>query len=101
MLISCIPVLLRHFHTRLFDLTFEVLPSDQIWDVIIFIVFLVITAFCLLHRLIALGQLSERSKGVGTELVEDTGDKFSKLLVFTVTVDSECVGWDGSVDCKW
>jgi hypothetical protein len=83
----------------LFDLTLEVFPRNQIWDVIIIIViFLVITPFCLLHRLVALGKLSERGQGIGAELIEDTGDEFSEFLVFTVTVDSEGVSWDGSVD---
>jgi hypothetical protein len=86
---------------RLFDLTLEVLPRDQIWDVIIIIiVLLVITTLCLLHRLVALGKLSERGKGIGAELVEDTGDEFSEFLVFTVTVDGEGVGWNGGVDWR-
>ena len=94
--------LLRHICARsLFDLTLKVLPRDQIWDVIIIIVLLVITALCLLHRLVALGKFSERGKGVGAELVEDTGDEFSKFLVLTVTIDSKGVSWDSGVDCRW
>lgn len=47
---------------KLFDLTLKVLPRNQIWDfIIIVIVLLVLTALGLLHRLVALGKLSERS----------------------------------------
>jgi ABC-type uncharacterized transport system permease subunit len=103
MLISCNLVLIHHLNVScLFDLSLKVLPSDQIRDVIIIvIVLLVITTAFLLHGLVTLGELSERSKGVGAELVEDTGYEFSKFLVFTVTVDSEGIGWDGGVNCRW
>ena len=84
----------------LFDLVLEVLPCDQIWDVIIVIVFLVFTACFLLHRLITLGKLSEGGKGVWAKLVEDTGDEFGEFLVFTVSVDGKGVGWYSGVDCK-
>lgn len=83
----------------LFDLVLEVLARNQIWDVIIIIVvLLVLTAFLLLHGLVALGKLSEGCEGVGAELVEDTGDKLSELLILTVSVDGEGVGWDGGVN---
>lgn len=87
--------------SSLFDLVLKVLAGDQIWDVIIIIivVLLIFTTFLLLHGLVALSQLSEGGKGVGAELVEDTGDEFSELLVLTVSVDGEGVGWDGGVDC--
>jgi len=85
----------------LFDLVLEVLACDQIWDIVIVIFsLLLITTLCLLHGLVALRKLSKRCEGVGTELVEDTGDELSKFLVFTVTVDGEGVGWYCGMDCE-
>ncbi len=75
----------------LFDLVLEILARDQIWDVIIIIVRLSFTTFCLLHRLVALSQLSEGCEGIGAELVEDAGNEFRELLVFSCTVDCEGV----------
>jgi hypothetical protein len=73
-------------------------PRDQIWDVIIVIVLRTFTTFGLLHGLVALGELSEGSEGVGAELVEDAGDELGEFLVFTVSVDSEGVRGDGGVN---
>jgi hypothetical protein len=89
-----------HLRYFLFDLVLEVLPCDQIWDVIIIVVFLVFTTCFLLHRLITFGKLSEGGKGVWAELVEDTGDEFGEFLVFTVSIDGKGVGWYSGVDCK-
>jgi hypothetical protein len=88
------------FEIFLFDLVLEVLPCDQIWDVIVVVVFLVFTTCFLLHRLITLGKLSEGGEGVRAELVEDTGDEFGEFLVFTVSIDGKGVGWDSGVDCR-
>jgi hypothetical protein len=51
--------------------------------------------------LVALGEFSERGKGVGAELVEDTRDEFGEFLVLAVSVDGEGVRWDSGVDCKY
>lgn len=83
----------------LFDFVLEVLPSHQIRNIIIVVVLLIIT-FRLLHRLVAFGQLSERSKGVGAELVEDSWNELGELFVLTVAVDRKGVGWYCSVDCR-
>lgn len=85
----------------LFDLVLEVLAFNQLWDIIIVFVLLVVATFLCLHRLVALGEFSEGGEGVGAKLVKDTRDKFCQFLVFTVTVDSEGVGWNRSVDCKF
>jgi hypothetical protein len=81
----------------LFDLVLEVLSCHQIRDVIVIVILLVFTT-CLLHRLVALGKLSERGKGVGAELIQDAGDEFGEFLVLTVTVDGEGVRWYCSMD---
>lgn len=80
----------------LFDLVFEVLTLHQIRDIILIIILLV--ALVLLHRLVSLGELAEGSKGVGAQLVQDTGDELSELLLLAVTVESEGVGGDRGVD---
>jgi predicted N-acetyltransferase YhbS len=83
---------------RLFDvgLGLEVVASNEIGDVVVIIILVVILlvlafALLLLHALVALGELAERGKRVGAELVEDTGDELRKLLVFAVAVDGEGV----------
>jgi hypothetical protein len=81
----------------LLDLALEVLASNQVWDVII-ILLLVLTLLALLHGLVGFGELAEGGKRVWAELVKDTWDELGELLVLTVTVDGEGVGWDGSVD---
>jgi hypothetical protein len=48
--------------------------------------------------LVALGEFSERGKGVGAELVEDTRDEFGEFLVLAVSVDGEGVGWYSCVN---
>jgi hypothetical protein len=48
--------------------------------------------------LVALGEFSEGSEGVGAELVENAWDKLGELLVFTVAVDGEGVGWNSGVN---
>lgn len=89
-----------HLYKRncLFDLVFKVLPRNQFWDVIIIILLRTFTAFGLLHRLVALGELSEGSEGVGTKLIENARDELGKFLVLTVSVDSEGVRGDGGVN---
>lgn len=52
------------------------------------------------QSLVRLGELSERGKRVGAELVEDTGDELGEFLVLTVTVDGEGVGGESGVDCE-
>ncbi|KAM3075923.1 hypothetical protein ACMFMF_011966 [Clarireedia jacksonii] len=90
------------FYTRnLFDFILKVLSFDQIGNIIIvFVVLLVFTTFCLLHRLVALSEFSKGGKGVWAKLVENTGNKLSEFLVFAVSVDSKGVRWDGGVNCK-
>lgn len=85
--------LLTECWADLFDLALEVLTLDQVGDVI-----LILTLLALLHVLVALGELAEGGKGVGAELVEDTGDELGKLLVLTGAVDGEGVGGDGGVN---
>ena len=86
----------------LLDLLVERLARNQVGDVIVTVVILFLLASLLLclHGLVGFGQLAERSQAVGAKLVEDTGDQFSQLLLFTVTVDSECVRGDRGVDYK-
>lgn len=79
----------------LLDLALEVLAFYQVGD---FVVILSLTLLTLLHVLVALGELSERSEGVGTQLVEDTGDELGELLVLTVAVDGEGVAGDSGVN---
>jgi hypothetical protein len=86
---------------NLFDFIFKVLSLNQIGNVIIiFVLLLVFTTFCLLHRLVALGKFSERGQGVWAKLVKNTGNKLGELLVFAVSVNGESVGWDGGVNCS-
>ncbi len=53
----------------------------------------------LLHALVALGELAQRGKRIGSELVQDTGDELGQLLVLTVAVDGEGVGGNSGVNC--
>jgi len=100
MLSEFISMLRLHLYKRncLFNLVFKVLPRNQIWDVIIVILLRTFTAFGLLHGLVALGELSEGSEGVGTKLVENARDELGEFLVLTVSVDSEGVRGDGGVN---
>lgn len=82
----------------LFDFVIKVLAGNQVGDVIIIIVLLVLSTLCLLHRLVALGKLSEGGQGVGTELVEDTRNKFGEFLILTVAVDSKSVSWNSRMN---
>lgn len=79
----------------------EVLALDELRDVLIVRVVLLraVLTLLLLQALVALGELSQGSEGVGAELVEDAGDELGELLVLTVSVDGEGVGGDGGVDC--
>jgi hypothetical protein len=52
-----------------------------------------------LDALVALGELAERGKRVGAELVKDAGDELGELLVLTVAVDGEGVGRHSGVNC--
>lgn len=81
------------FFCNLLDLALEVLTGNEIGNIILLSVLLV-----LLHVLVALGKLAEGSKGVGAELVKDTGDELSELLVLTVAVDGKSVGGDSGVN---
>lgn len=78
-------------------LALEVLALDEIRDVVV-VFLLVLTLGALLQALVALGELSERGQGVGSKLVQDAGNELGQLLVLTVAVDGEGVGWDGGVD---
>jgi hypothetical protein len=80
----------------LFGLALEVLALNKLGDIILVVV--LVTTLSLLHVLVALSELAEGSKGVGTQLVQDTGDELGELLLLAVTVESEGVGGDGSVD---
>jgi len=80
----------------LLDLVLEVLAGNEIGDIIIIGLLL-----ALLHVLVALGELAERREGVGSELVQDTGDELGELLVLAVAVDGEGVGRDSGVDCDF
>jgi len=92
---------------HLLDFTLEILPRDQIRDVIIILIVPPSQAFplparaavLLLQALVALGQLAEGGEAVGAELVEDAGDEFREFFVFAGAVDGEGVGGDGGVDC--
>lgn len=80
-------------------LLLKVLALDQFRNVIVVLVLLaLLTLGALLHVLVALGQLAERSEGVWTELVEDARYQLGELLVLAVAVDGKGVGWNGSVD---
>jgi hypothetical protein len=84
----------------LFDFALEVLTFNKIWDLIIVIVsFLLFTTLLFLQALIRFSQSPQASQRVGTELVEDARDELSELLVFTVAVNCEGVGRNGSVNC--
>lgn len=80
---------------RLLNLVLEVLAGHEVGDIIIISLLL-----ALLHVLVALGQLAERSKRVGAELVQDAGHELRKLLVLAVAVDGKGVGRDSGVDYK-
>lgn len=80
----------------LLDLALKVLALNQVGDIVVILALLT----SLLHVLVALGQLSEGGQGVGAELVKDAGDELGELLILTVAVDGESVGWDGGVDCS-
>jgi hypothetical protein len=84
----------------LFNSSLEVLPLDQVRNVVLIVLILLVIASTLLflHTLVALGKLAQRSQAVGTQLVQDTGDKLGEFLVLAVTVNGEGVGRDGSVD---
>lgn len=79
--------------SALLDLALEVLALDQVGDLII-----VLALLALLHVLVALGKLAERSERVGAKLVKDAGNKLGKLLVLAVAVDGKGVGGNGGVD---
>lgn len=97
-------------------LAFEILPLDQIRDIVVIIV-VVVSAILLVARvpvpaaaaavlflqaLVALRQFSQRGQTVGPELVEDAGDEFGEFLVFARAVDGEGVGRNRRVDWwKW
>lgn len=76
---------------RSLDLVLEALAGHEVGDLIVIILLL-------LHVLVALGQLAERGKRVGAELVEDAGHELRQLLVLTVAVDGEGVGRDSGVN---
>ena len=82
---------------NLFDLALKVLASDQVGDVVIVLTTLLVL---LGNVLVALSELAEGSKGVGSELVQDTRDELSQLLVLAGTVDGEGVGGDSGVNCE-
>jgi len=92
---------------HLLDFTLEILPRDQIRDIIIVLIvppsqpfpLPARAAVLLLQALVALGQLAEGGQAVGAELVEDAGDEFREFFVFAGAVDGEGVGGDGGVDC--
>ena len=84
----------------LLDLALESLAWNQIWDIIIVLLLVLTTLGVLLHGLVALSKLAERCEGVWAKLVKDTWDKLGELLVLTVTVDGEGVGWDSGVNCS-
>lgn len=86
----CIPFLLLSPFRYLLNLRLKVLALDEVGDVLVVLV--------LLLELVALGQLAERGKRVGAELVEDAGDELGELLVLAVAVDGEGVGLDRGVD---
>lgn len=83
----------------LLDVLLEVLALNQIRDIVLIIVLLVLPAFALLHLLIAFGELAQRRKAVGAELVENAGNELGQLLLLAVTVEGERVGRDRGVDC--
>lgn len=83
----------------LLNIALEVLTLNQIGDIILLVVLLALTTgLVLLHVLVALGELAERSEAVGAKLVQDTGDKLGEFLLLAVTVEGEGVGGDGGVD---
>jgi hypothetical protein len=77
----------------LLDLALEVLALNKVRNIV-----LVLTLLGLLHVLVALGELSEGSEGVGAKLVQDAGDELGELLVLTVAVDGESVVRDSGVN---
>lgn len=91
------------FKPFLLNGAFEILSFDQIRNIILILVFfaffLAFASFLLLQTLVTLGQFAERSQAVGTELVQDSGDKFGEFLFFAVSVDGEGVGGNGGMDC--
>lgn len=72
----------------------EVVASNEVGDVIVILVVVLLAGLTLLllHALVALGEFAQGCERVGAELVEDTGDELSKLLVLTGAVDGEGVG---------
>lgn len=48
--------------------------------------------------LVGLSELAERGKGVGAELVQDTGDELGQLLLLTAAVDGVGVGGSRNVN---
>lgn len=83
----------------LLHLAFEVLPCNQVGNIIVIILVLIPTVL-FLQALVALRQLPQRSQAVGTELIEDTGDELGEFFVFAVAVNGKGVGGYGSVDCE-
>ena len=85
----------------LLNIALEVLTLNQIGDIILLVVLLALTTgLVLLHVLVALSELAERSKTVRAKLVQDTGDELGELLVLTDTVDGEGVGGYRGVNCR-
>lgn len=79
-------------------LALEVLPLDQIRDILVIFV-LLLSAFSslsarLLQALVALRQLAQTGQTVGAELVQDSRDKLCQFFVFAVAVDGKGVGGD-------
>lgn len=95
-------------------LAFEILPLDQIRDIVIIVVVFVsavllvarvpvpaaAAAVLFLQALVALRQFAQRGQAVGPELVEDAGDEFGEFLVFARAVDGEGVGRNRRMDWK-
>lgn len=73
----------------LLDLALKVLSSHKIGDIVI-----VCLLLALLHVLITLSQAAERGQRVRSELVQNSGDELSELLILTITIDRERVRGD-------
>lgn len=91
----CFPPLLM---PTLLDFTLEILPSDQIRDIVV-VILVLLASFLLLQALIALRQFPQRSQAVRAQLVEDARDELGEFFVFTVTVDGKGIGGDCGVNC--
>lgn len=91
-------------HDCLLHFALEILPRDQVGDIVVVVIALAVlaagtAALLLLQALVALGKFPEGGEAVGAELVEDARDEFGEFFVFAVAVDGEGVGGDGCVDC--